>query len=154
MNSRAVEILVGIFMLLFLTAMFVLAMRVSNLTGLGSGDGYTLKAQFDNVGGLKSGAPVSASGVRVGQVESIVYDPDEFAATVSLSLDEDFIDAFPEDTTASIYTAGLLGEQYIGLEAGAEDLKLVDGDEITLTQSALVLERLIGQVLFSRSGSE
>lgn len=154
MNSRAIEVLVGIFMLFFLAAMFVLAMRVSNLTSLGSGDGYTLTAQFENVGGLKSGAPVSASGVRVGQVESIVYVPDDFAATVSMSVNEEFAGAFPEDTTASIYTAGLLGEQYIGLEAGAEDITLEDGDEITLTQSALVLERLIGQVLFSRSGSE
>ena len=154
MNSRAIEILVGIFMLLFLAAMFVLAMRVSNLTGIGSGDGYTLIARFDNVGGLKSGAPVSASGVRVGQVDSIVYEPEEFSATVSITVDADMADAFPEDTTASIYTAGLLGEQYVGLEAGAEDLTLADGDEITLTQSALVLERLIGQVLFSRSGAE
>jgi len=154
MNLRAVEILVGIFMLLFFAAMLVLALRVSNLTSFGASDGYSLTAQFDNVGGLQAGAPVSASGVRVGQVDSIVYSPDEFAAMVTLSVNSEFVDAFPEDTTASIYTAGLLGEQYIGLEAGAEDLPLADGDEITLTQSALVLERLIGQVLFSRSGSE
>jgi len=154
MNSRTTEILVGIFMLLFFAAMLVLAMRVSNLTGLASSAGYSLTASFDNVGGLKSGAPVSASGVRVGQVSSIVYDPDQFSARVTMSVGEDFVGAFPEDTNASIYTAGLLGEQYIGLEAGAEDIMLEDGDEITLTQSALVLERLIGQVLFSRSGSE
>ena len=154
MNSRAIEILVGIFMLLFLGAMLMLALRVSNLTSLTSSDGYTLTARFENVGGLKSGAPVSASGVRVGQVTDIIYDPEQFSAAVTMSVGDDFVDAFPEDTTASIYTAGLLGEQYIGLEAGAEDLMLVDGDEVTLTQSALVLERLIGQVLFSRSGSE
>lgn len=154
MNSRAIEILVGVFMLLFFAAMLILAMRVSNLTGLGSSGGYSLVASFENVGGLKSGAPVSASGVRVGQVTEIAYDPEQFSAAVTMQLDSDFVDAFPEDTTASIYTAGLLGEQYIGLEAGAEDILLEDGDEITLTQSALVLERLIGQVLFSRSGSE
>jgi len=154
MNSRTTEILVGFFMLIFFAAMLFLAMRVSNLTSLGSSTGYALVAHFDNVGGLKSGAPVSASGVRVGQVESIVYDPDQFSAEVMMSVGEDFVGAFPEDTTASIYTAGLLGEQYIGLEAGAEDIMLGDGDEVTLTQSALVLERLIGQVLFSRSGAE
>jgi len=154
MNSRATEILVGVFMLIFFAAMLVLALRVSNLTGLGSGAGYSLNASFDNVGGLKSGAPVSASGVRVGQVDAIVYDADRFSAQVTMSVNEEFVGAFPEDTTASIYTAGLLGEQYVGLEAGAEDIMLGDGDEVTLTQSALVLERLIGQVLFSRSGAE
>ena len=153
MNSRAIEILVGIFMLLFLGAMLVLALRVSNLTGIGGGAGYTLTAEFENVGGLKSGAPVSAGGVRVGQVESIEYDSETYSAVVTMGVDAEYA-RFPEDTTASIYTAGLLGEQYIGLEPGAEDLYLADGDRLELTQSALVLERLIGQVLFSRSGSE
>ena len=153
MNSRATEILVGIFMLLFLGAMLVLALRVSNLTGIGGGAGYTLTAEFENVGGLKSGAPVSAGGVRVGQVESIEYDSETYSAIVTMGVDAEYA-RFPEDTTASIYTAGLLGEQYIGLEPGAEDLYLADGDQLELTQSALVLERLIGQVLFSRSGSE
>ena len=153
MNSRAIEILVGIFMLLFLGAMLVLALRVSNLTGIGGGAGYTLTAEFENVGGLKSGAPVSAGGVRVGQVESIEYDSETYSAVVTMGVDAEYAQ-FPEDTTASIYTAGLLGEQYIGLEPGAEDLYLADGDQLELTQSALVLERLIGQVLFSRSGSE
>ncbi|MFK7856999.1 MAG: outer membrane lipid asymmetry maintenance protein MlaD [Granulosicoccus sp.] len=151
MNSRAIEILVGLFMLLFLGAMFVLSMKVSNLTSLTGGEGYTLIAKFENIGGLKARAPVSASGVRVGQVSSISYDPETFEANVTLIINEEF-DSFPLDTTASIYTAGLLGEQYIGLDPGAEDDVLQDSDEITLTQSALVLERLIGQVLFSRSG--
>ena len=153
MNSRTVEVLVGLFVLLFLAAMFVLAMRVSNLTSLSGGDGYTLVAKFENIGGLKPRAPVSASGVRIGQVESIEYDPETFQASVVLSIDEQFSE-FPLDTSASIYTAGLLGEQYIGLDPGAEDDFLVEGDEITYTQSALVLERLIGQVLFSRSGGD
>lgn len=151
MNSRAIEILVGLFMLLFLGAMFVLSMKVSNLTSLSSAEGYTLVAKFENIGGLKARAPVAASGVRVGEVTSIVYDPETFEASVTLSIDKNY-DSFPLDTTASIYTAGLLGEQYIGLDPGAEDDVLQDSDEITLTQSAIVLERLIGQVLFSRSG--
>ena len=151
MNSRAIEILVGLFMLLFLGAMFVLSMKVSNLTSLSGGEGYTLIAKFENIGGLKPRARVSASGVRVGQVSNITYDAESFEASVTLNIDEEF-NSFPLDTTASIYTAGLLGEQYIGLDPGAEDDVLQDSDEITLTQSALVLERLIGQVLFSRSG--
>jgi len=153
MNSRTVEVLVGLFVLLFLAAMFVLAMRVSNLTSLSGGASYTLVAKFENIGGLKPRAPVSASGVRIGQVESIEYDAETYQANVTLSIDEDFTE-FPLDTSASIYTAGLLGEQYIGLDPGAEEDYLVDGDELTYTQSALVLERLIGQVLFSRSGGD
>jgi len=152
MNSRTIEILVGLFMALFLAAMFVLAMKVSNLTSLTGGDGYTIEAQFENIGGLKVRAPVSAGGVRVGQVSDIQYDQETFQARVTLTIDQQY-NSFPLDTTASIYTAGLLGEQYIGLEPGAEEDFLQGGDEITLTQSALVLERLIGQVLFNRSGS-
>ena len=151
MNSRVVEVMVGIFMLLFLGAMFVLAMKVSNLTSLTSTEGYTLIAKFENVGGLKTRAPVAASGVRVGEVTDISYNSETFEASVTLSIDGKY-DSFPTDTTASIYTAGLLGAQYIGLDPGAEDDLLADSDEITLTQSAIVLERLIGQVLFSRSG--
>lgn len=152
MNSRAIEILVGLFMLLFLGAMFMLAMKVSNLTSFTSSAGYTLIAKFENVGGLKARAAVAASGVKVGEVSEITYDPETFEASVSLTIDERFSNTFPTDTTASIYTAGLLGEQYIGLDPGAEEDLLQNSDEITLTQSAIVLERLIGQVLFSRSG--
>ncbi len=153
MNSRAVKLMVGVFMLIFLAAMLVLALRVSNLTSLSGGESYSLIAKFENIGGLKSGASVSASGVRVGKVESIVYDVETFEAIVNLSIDTKF-SAFPLDTSANIYTAGLLGEQYIGLEPGAELDVLVNSDEIDDTQSALVLERLIGQVLFSRSGGD
>ena len=151
MNSRTTEILVGLFMLLFLVAMFILAMKVSNLTSLNSPAGYTLTAKFENIGGLKERAKVSASGVRVGEVTRILYDPETFEAEVTLSIEKGY-DSFPLDTTASIYTSGLLGEQYIGLDPGAEEEFLQSDDEITLTQSAIVLERLIGQVLFSRSG--
>ena len=150
MNSRALQLLVGLFMLLFLGAMLVLALRVSNLSSLASEDSYGLVAKFDSVGGLKRGAIVSASGVRVGEVSEIVYDGETFEAVVNLSIDAEF-HYFPIDSSASIYTAGLLGSQYIGLEPGAEDDVLKDSDEIEYTQSALVLERLIGQMLFGRS---
>ncbi len=153
MNTRAIELLVGLFMLFFLAAMLVLALRVSNLTSLSGGESYSLTARFENIGGLKAGASVSASGVRVGEVSAIEYDGETFEAIVNLSIDTQF-DSFPLDTSASIYTAGLLGEQYIGLEPGAEIDVLVNSDEIDETQSALVLERLIGQVLFSRSGGD
>ena len=149
MNSRPVEILVGVFMALFLAAMVFLVLKASNLTSFSSSNGYALYAYFENVGGLRARAPVSAGGVRVGQVSRIEYDAETFQAKVTLKIDEEY-NGFPEDTTASIYTAGLLGEQYIGLEPGAEDLVLKPDDEITLTQSALVLERLIGQVLLNR----
>jgi len=149
MNSRSVEILVGVFMALFLAAMAFLVLKASNLTSLSGTSGYALYANFENIGGLRARAPVTAGGVRVGQVARIEYDAETFQAKVSLTIDEEF-DSFPEDTTASIYTAGLLGEQYIGLEPGAEEDVLMPEDEITLTQSALVLERLIGQVLLNR----
>ncbi len=149
MNSRSVEILVGVFMALFLAAMAFLVLKASNLTSLSGNQGYELSAYFENIGGLRARAPVTAGGVRVGQVSRIEYDAETFQAKVTLSIDEQY-SSFPEDTTASIYTAGLLGEQYIGLEPGAEDVVLMPNDEITLTQSALVLERLIGQVLLNR----
>lgn len=149
MNSRSVEVLVGVFMALFLAAMAFLILKASNLTSLSGPKGYELSAYFENVGGLRARAPITAGGVRVGQVSRIEYDAENFQAKVTLTIDEKY-DSFPEDTTASIYTAGLLGEQYIGLEPGAEDVVLEPNDEITLTQSALVLERLIGQVLLNR----
>jgi phospholipid/cholesterol/gamma-HCH transport system substrate-binding protein len=149
MNSRTTEILVGLFMLLFLASMTVLALKVSNLTGLASGEGYQVHAKFDNVGGLRVRAPVSAGGVKVGQVSDIEYDSETFEAIVTLTIDGQF-DTFPTDTSASIYTAGLLGEQYIGLEPGADEEVLEQDSEISLTQSALVLERLIGQVLLNK----
>ncbi|MBX2835956.1 MAG: outer membrane lipid asymmetry maintenance protein MlaD [Gammaproteobacteria bacterium] len=149
MNSRSVEILVGLFMALFFAALFILAMKVSNLASLTGGGGYEVTASFDNIGGLKVRAPVSASGVRVGQVSNIEYDPETFEAKVTLTINNKY-DSFPTDTSAAIYTAGLLGEQYIGLEPGAEEDYLEAGTDIELTQSALVLERLIGQVMMNR----
>lgn len=153
MQGRFLEILVGIFMLLFFVAMGILALRVSNLSGLGSNSGYEITAAFENIGGLKVRSAVSAGGVRVGRVSAIKYDSDEYNAQVTMKIDEEF-SSFPIDTTASIYTAGLLGEQYIGLEPGADFEYLEEGHEIELTQSAVVLEKLIGQVVFSRSGEK
>ena len=153
MNSRVVEIMVGVFMALFFAALFMLAMRVSNLNSLSGGDGYTVTARFENIGGLKVRSPVSAGGVKIGQVSDISYDSETFQANVVLTINEAY-SSFPLDTSASIYTAGLLGEQYIGLDPGAEEDFLQDGDEITLTQSAVVLEKLISQFLFSKSGQQ
>ena len=152
MTSRIIEILVGLFMVLFFAAMVLLATRISNLSGIGGGSGYEITSSFDNIGGLKVRAPVSAGGVRVGKVTGISYDSESFRANVTMQI-EDSHRAFPLDTSASIYTAGLLGEQYIGLEPGAEEDFLEEGHEIELTQSAMVLEKLIGQVVFSKSGN-
>jgi len=151
--SRTIEILVGLFMLLFFAAMVMLAMRVSNLSSLSGGDGYEVHATFENIGGLKVRSKVSAGGVSVGRVSDISYDSDTFEARVTMKIDEQY-DGFPADTSASIYTAGLLGEQYIGLEPGADIEFLEEDSEITLTQSAVVLERLISQVMFSKSGGK
>jgi len=149
MNSRTTEILVGLFMLLFFAAMAILALNVSNLTSLSGAKGYQVHANFDNVGGLRERAPVSAGGVKVGQVSKIEYDSETFEAKVTLTINDEF-NAFPTDTSAAIYTAGLLGEQYIGLDPGADEEVLENDSEIGLTQSALVLERLIGQVLLNK----
>ena len=152
MNTRTIEILVGLFVAGAMAALFMLAMQVSNLTSYGNGDGYQLEARFDNVGGLKPRSPVSAGGVRVGQVAAIEYDNQRFEAVVTLDIRPQY--HFPLDTSASILTAGLLGEQYVGLEPGAEEDHLKPGDVIELTQPALVLEQVIGQFLYSKAQEE
>jgi phospholipid/cholesterol/gamma-HCH transport system substrate-binding protein len=146
MSTRTIEILVGVFVAVGLGALFTLAMRVSNLSALTEGKGYQIAAYFQNIGGLKVRSPVTVSGVRVGRVSSISYDPKQYQAKVTLTIDPSQ-DYFPIDTSASIYTAGLLGEQYIALEPGAEEQTLKQGDTIEYTQSAMILEQLIGQVL-------
>ena len=147
MNStRAMEILVGVFVALGFAAFLVLAMRVSNLSSFTDDSGYNVYAYFENIGGLKVRSPVTASGVRVGRVSRINYDFDNWQAKVTLAIDQTY-KSFPSDTAASIFTAGLLGEQYIALEPGAEEEVLADGDELTITQSALVLEQIIGRML-------
>lgn len=150
MQSRGIEILVGLFVAAGLVALFFLALQVSNLSGGGNGGGYTLSARFENIGGLKVRAPITMSGVRIGRVSSIDFDKETYEAVVDMEIEARF-DTIPDDTTASIFTAGLLGEQYIGLEPGGAEEYLGEGGQIRLTQSALVLEQIIGQFLFSQA---
>ncbi len=153
MNNRTIEIGVGVFMALAFAALFMLVMQVSNLGTITTGDTYTLRAGFENIGGLKVRSPVTVSGVRVGRVAAIDYDSDAFEAIVTLNIGSAY-NRFPEDTSASIFTAGLLGEQYIALEPGGSMENLADGDRLQLTQSALVMEQIIGQFLYSTSASK
>ena len=147
---RMVEVVVGLFVAGGLAALFVLAMKVSNLSAFTDEGSYELSARFDNVGGLKVRSPVSVSGVRVGRVAGIDYDSNTFEAVVTMKIGPQY-DKFPQDTSAQIFTAGLLGEQYVALEPGGAEEVLEDGDTINLTQSALVLEQIIGKFLFSRA---
>ncbi len=151
MQTRTIEISVGVFVALGLAALLMLGMKVSNLSRLTEGEGYRITARFANIGGLKVRAPVTMAGVRLGRVTDISFDEGVYEALVELTIQQKY-DRLPEDTSASIYTAGLLGEQYVSLEPGAEERFLTQGDEIRLTQSALVLERLVGQFLFSKAG--
>lgn len=149
-NGKMVEIMVGLFVAAGIAALFMLAMKVSNLNTFSVKNGYNLVARFDNIGGLKVQSPVSASGVRIGRVVAIDYDQDGYEAEVSMVIDPKY-SRLPTDTTAGIYTSGLLGEQYVSLEPGGADSYLKDGDHVKLTQSALVLEQVIGQYLFSKA---
>lgn len=149
-QNKSTEIIVGMFVAAGLVAIFVLAMKVSNFAEFNDDSAYTVVAEFENIGGLKMRSPVTMAGVRVGRVSNITLDPETYNAQVTISMYSN-VDNIPTDTTASIYTAGLLGEQYIGLEAGAEEEFLQDGDVIDLTQPALVLEQVIGQFLFSKA---
>ncbi len=153
MQSKTLEITVGLFVALGLAALVMLAMKVSNLSDYGGGETYRLTARFDNIGGLKVRSPVMVAGVRIGQVSDVRVDHDTYEAVVSLDIYRRY-DNLPADTSASIFTAGLLGEQYLALEPGGEEEVLRDGDEIKLTQSAMVLEQVIGQVLFSKAAGD
>ncbi len=149
MNKRSIEVLVGLFVLLGMAALVFLALKAANLASFGEHKGYTVSAKFDNIGGLKPRAPVRSAGVTVGRVKSISLDPKTYQGLVRLEIDN-FV-KFPKDTSAKILTAGLLGDQYIGLEPGADEKELVDRDVIKQTQSAVVLENLIGQLIFNRA---
>jgi phospholipid/cholesterol/gamma-HCH transport system substrate-binding protein len=142
--------MVGAFMALGLVALFFLAMQVSNLSAMAAGDGYEVKARFVNIGGLKVRAPVTMSGVRIGRVTDISYDLASFEALVSMRIEPQY-NTIPDDTIAKIYTSGLLGEQYVGFDPGGSEAVLQQGSEIMLTQSALVLEEIIGQFLYSQA---
>ncbi|MEJ2453412.1 MAG: outer membrane lipid asymmetry maintenance protein MlaD [Candidatus Thiodiazotropha sp.] len=150
MNNRLVEIAVGAFMAAGLVALFFLAMQVSNLASITTSDGYEVTARFDNIGGLKVRSPVSMAGVRIGRVVDIGYDQKTFEAVVTMQIEPAY-DKIPEDTIAKIYTSGLLGEQYVGFDPGGSLENLQQGSEIMITQSALVLEEIIGQFLFSKA---
>ena len=150
MTSRKIEILVGLFVAAAIAAFFMLAMQVSNMSSYGGGENYELSARFDNIGGLKVRSPVSAGGVTIGRVTDIQYNSESYEAVVVMEIETKY-DKFPVDTAASIYTSGLLGEQFVGFEPGAEEEFLKQGDVIDLTQSALVLEQIIGQFLYSKA---
>lgn len=140
----------GAFMAAGFMALFFLAMQVSNLSSMSSGDGYSVTARFDNIGGLKVRSSVSMAGVRVGRVTDISFDNTTYEAIVTITIDNNR-KTIPDDTFAKIYTAGLLGEQYIGLDPGGSEKYLEEGSKITLSQSALILEEIIGQFLFSKA---
>jgi phospholipid/cholesterol/gamma-HCH transport system substrate-binding protein len=149
MERTTIDIWFGAFVLAGFAALLVLALKVGNLGADNARTTYRVEARFDNIGGLKVRAPVKSAGVLVGRVADIHFDNERFQATVVLALDARY--NFPKDTGASILTSGLLGESYVGLDPGGDDKKLAEGDRITLTQSAVVLERLIGQFLFSNA---
>lgn len=150
MSKRTLEIAVGIFVALGIAALLMLAMKVSNLSAFDAGAGYELKANFENIGGLKVRSPVRIGGVRIGRVVAIDYNSEHYEAVVTMSIDRRY-DKLPSDTEAGIFTAGLLGEQYIGLEPGGSEEFLQDGSEISETMSAIVLEKMIGNFLFDKS---
>ncbi|MCW8109461.1 outer membrane lipid asymmetry maintenance protein MlaD [Alteromonas ponticola] len=156
MNKYRVELMVGVFVLLTIGAVLLLALKVANQTITNQGDTYTLFAKFDNIGGLKTRSAVKVGGVIIGRVASIKLDQEDFTPVVELSILQEY-NEFPETSSVSILTSGLLGEQYVGFQPGfaidgVEDLK--DGDYLQDTKSALVLEDLIGQFLFNRGKSE
>jgi len=149
MQKRGIETLVGLFVLLGVAGLVFLALKAANLGSLGSGDSYSVMARFDNIGGLKPRAPVRAAGVTVGRVRSIALDGKSFQGVVTMDIEKGY--AFPKDTAAKILTAGLLGDQYVGLEPGGDDKNLAAGDTIAQTQSAVVLENLIGQFITGKA---
>jgi phospholipid/cholesterol/gamma-HCH transport system substrate-binding protein len=149
MTRRNIEALVGLFVLAGFVAIGYLALKAANLAAMTVGETYTVTALFDNVGGLKPRAPVKSAGVTVGRVSSISLDGRTFQGVVTMELEQRF--AFPKDTSAAILTAGLLGDQYVGLNPGGDENNLAAGDVIRMTQSAVVLENFIGQMLYGRA---
>ena len=149
MERRQTETLVGLFVLVGALAIVFLSLKAANLASFSFDATYPLKARFDNVGGLKIRAPVKSAGVTVGRIASIVFDDKNFQGVVTLAIDRRY--QFPTDTSAKILTSGLLGDQYVGLEPGADDKNLQPDDSIKMTQSAVVLENLIGQLIYSKA---
>ncbi len=149
MSPRTTETLVGLFVLLGIAALLFLALKAANLASFSTEPTYALTARFDNIGGLKLRAPVRSAGVTVGRVTAITLDAKSYQGVVSMDIRSSFV--FPKDSSAKILTAGLLGDQYVGLDPGSADDNLAPGATVTRTQSALVLENLIGQLLFSKA---
>lgn len=149
MNKKGTELMVGFFVLLGFAALVFLALKAANLGSFSGGETYALTAKFDNIGGLKVRSPVRSAGVTVGRVTSITLDPKTYQGVVTLDMQKSVL--FPADSSARILTSGLLGDQYVGLEAGGSEKNYAAGDTIKQTQSAIVLESLISQFLFSKA---
>lgn len=149
MNRTTLDLWVGFFVAIGMAALLFLALKVGSFTGAQMDSTYQVQAKFDNIGGLKVRGPVKSAGVVVGRVSDIRFDPETYEAVVVLDLDSRF--SFPKDTFASIYTSGLLGDQYVGLEPGGDERKLAAGDTVFKTQSAVVLEKLVSQFLFNKA---
>jgi len=149
MTKRQTETLVGVFVVLGMLAILFLALKAANLTSFSFDATYPLLARFDNVGGLKVGSPVKSAGVTIGRVASISFDNKSFQGLVTMQIERKY--EFPTDSSAKILTAGLLGDQYVGVDPGGEDKNLQPGDTIKMVQSAVILENLIGQVLYSKA---
>lgn len=149
MQTSKNDVWVGLFVVMGALALVFLALQSANLLNLSFQDTYKVTARFDNIGGLKPKAAIKSAGVVVGRVQDITFDDQTFQATVHIAMEKRY--AFPKDSSLKILTSGLLGDQYIGIEAGAEEHNLADGDRIIATQSAVVLENLIGQFLYNKA---
>jgi phospholipid/cholesterol/gamma-HCH transport system substrate-binding protein len=149
MERSTIDLWVGLFVVAGLGALTILALKVGNMGSYAGAETYQLSALFTNIGGLKPRAAVKSSGVVVGRVADITFDNEKFMAKVTMNIENRY--KFPKDTSASIMTAGLLGEQYIGFESGAEEKMLANGETLTLTQSAVVLEKLISQFMYNKA---
>lgn len=149
MERTTIDLWVGLFVVMGLGALLVLALKVGNLSSVNMSESYTVTANFSNIGGLKARAPVKSAGVVVGRVAEIKFDGQNHEARVTLKLDRQY--SFSRDTSVSIMTSGLLGEQYVALETGGDSAQLKEGDKIKITQSAVVLESLIGQFLYNKA---
>lgn len=149
MNRVLLDFWVGLFVIAAIGALMFLALKVGSMNTVSNADTYEVSANFDNIGGLKPRAPVKSAGVVVGRVADIGFDGTNYEAKVMLKLDKRY--QFPKDSSASIMTSGLLGEQYVGLQPGGDSVKLKSGDKIKITQSAVVLENLIGQFLYNKA---
>lgn len=149
MNKTVLDFWVGLFVVAGIAALLFLALKVGSTSAVAASDSYEVVARFGNIGGLKPRAPVKSAGVVVGRVADIQFDNESFEAAVTLRLDKRY--AFPRDSSAAILTSGLLGEQYIGLDAGGDRVKLKARDRILITQDAVVLENLIGRFLYDKA---